>query len=307
MPHAPCMRLRTRSWCSLPQTNTAGIRSTDDREKFDKALKKMGNLYASMTATAVLQLQNMAPMLSPALDVSPALEAFRGVLVVNIPPGELASAAHARQLLRWLEGRGGEGAHIIAMKADLSVEFEDEDAAVRALSAMEGNLPERAVHRQDRKKYLLRETFDLPKAVASLLDNPELKTVLPEIDKVLAGELWVRFETAEQAGMAESALERERPNFAPRPLYNERPYAQRGWVSRHSISSQTRSEPPCLCVRRETMLPLSISCGVLVSLPSRLVAQCSPKLIWTTSRRLMTAWRSQGKPSFRLPSSSKAS
>ena len=72
------------SWCSLPQKDILGERSTADGEKFKRALTQMGSLYASLTATVVLQLQDMADIKQPELNVS-----FGSVLVVRIAEGQL--------------------------------------------------------------------------------------------------------------------------------------------------------------------------------------------------------------------------
>ena len=60
----------------MPQKDIVGVRSPEDGDKFGRALKQMGSLYASMSATAVLQ-QKFIPERPSEYD---------GRLVVFLPP-----------------------------------------------------------------------------------------------------------------------------------------------------------------------------------------------------------------------------
>lgn len=146
-----------------------GLRSPEDAGKFDRAIKQMGSLYASMAATAVLQLQNVA---DPNVEEHQALKnTFQSVLVVLFLAGKemLRNAQQAASLLDTL-ARAGAPHAILAYWATIELPFESEKEATAAVKAF-GTLPGRATWRQVAKTiyFDVRRSFlELIEAVLSL-------------------------------------------------------------------------------------------------------------------------------------------
>ena len=153
-----------------------GLRQPEDGVKFERAIKQMGSLYASMAATAVLQLQNVA---DPNVEEHKALkDTFQSVLVVLflaeslfLPKGEpyrgspkLRNAHQVASLLDAL-ARGGAPHAILAYWATIELPFESEKEATAAVKAF-GTLPGRATWRQVGKTIY----FDVRRSFLELIE-----------------------------------------------------------------------------------------------------------------------------------------
>jgi len=223
-------RLLFVDWPSMPQKDIVGVRSPEDGEKFGRALKQMGSLYASLAATAVLQLQDVA---DPNEQQHSALKAtFESVLVVKVSKGQLLNATLARNLIQSVAC----GGPILAYWATLDVAMKDEDEAKKVVTALGSSLPGKVIPRIDSfvekdksgtKITKWKIVFDVRRCLLELIEALLSRTrVNVAMGQELNGELRLRFENAEAAKRAEEANIK---SLIAYPLYNSRSYKERGW------------------------------------------------------------------------------
>jgi len=217
-------RLLFIDWSSLPQKDTLGRRSPQDGEKFGRALDQMGSLYASLAATAVLQLQNVAE--------SSENLALSSVLVVSIPAGQL-NPARADYILKTLE-KGGAPSAVLAHWATIELPVDSQPKAEDVVSELKmEQLPGSVTPRTAPSGVGWSVIFDVRRCFLELLEAlPTKKSLKGTALEGLKAELRLRFETADGAQRALDAI--EGANLAEilsasYLLYNKRPYAERGW------------------------------------------------------------------------------
>ena len=146
----------------MPQKDTLGLRSDEDGAKFGRAIKQMGSLYASMAATAVLQLQNMA---DPNDRQHSTLKTeFESVLVIQIAQG--GWLAHPDLAERTLRALAGTPSAVLSYWATIELPMENEKAAMAAVEALEAaDLPGGVTPRRDGSKIF----FDVRRCFLELI------------------------------------------------------------------------------------------------------------------------------------------
>ena len=219
------------SWCSLPQKDILGQRSSADGAKFGRALDQMGSLYASLTATVVLQLQDMADPRQPA---HTSLEvAFGSVIVVRIAAGQLLESGS--------DMSNDLSLGLIACGGTLELPQESEREAQAAKATLDSRLPADVtaprVVAQAKPIGAHHLVFDVRQSSFLALIEALLRwdgrasvgatasAVGP--GRLLHGELRLRYESAEGARTAMRAVQKR--GLTAYSLYNDRPYAARGW------------------------------------------------------------------------------
>ena len=146
----------------MPQKDTLGLRSPEDGAKFGRAIGQMGSLYASMAATAVLQLQNMA---DPNDRQHSTLKTeFESVLVIQIAQG--GWLAHPDLAERTLRALAGTPSAVLSHWATIELPLENERAAMAAAEALEAaDLPGGVIPRRDGSKIF----FDVRRCFLELI------------------------------------------------------------------------------------------------------------------------------------------